>query len=123
VQQRKNEEILILVSSLHHLHSLGLPFVFTNAHAFPDWTNYYDDLAHLSEIDWPPLQHRDFKRDPDDPKKMERYQAEALIFQHLPIQGILGIVCYTEELKQSIESQVQARTLALPVYARTEWYF
>jgi ssDNA thymidine ADP-ribosyltransferase, DarT len=123
VQQRKNEEILILVSSLHHLHSLGLPFVFTNAHAFPDWTNYYDDLAHLSEIDWPPLQHRDFKRDPDDLKKMERYQAEALIFQHLPIQGILGIVCYTEALKQNIESQVQARALALPVYARTEWYF
>jgi len=123
VQQRKNEEILILVSNLHHLHSLGLPFVFTNAHAFPDWTNYYDDIAQLSEIDWQLLQRRDFKRDPEDPKKMERYQAEALIFEHLPIQGILGIVCYTEALKQSIESQVKARALTLPVYARTKWYF
>jgi len=57
------------------------------------------------------LQRRDFKRDPDDPKKMERYQAEALIFQHLPIQGVLGIVCYTEELKQNIEQEIQARSL------------
>ncbi len=103
--------------------SLGSPFVFTNAHAYPDWTNYYSDLAQLSEIDWGILQRRDFKRDPDDPKKMERYQAEALIFQHLPIQGILGIVCYTEKLKQDIEQQIQSKSLKVPVHARTGWYF
>lgn len=123
VPQRRNEEIVILVSSLPHLQKLGLPFVFTNAHAYPDWTNYYSDLAQLSEIDWGLLQRRDFKRDADDPRKMERYQAEALIHRHLPVQGILGIVCYTDGLKQSIEQQIQARNLNLPVYARTGWYF
>ena len=123
VQQRRNEEIIILVSSLHHVKSLGLLFVFTNAHAYPDWTDYYSDLAQLGEIDWSILQSRNFKRDPDDPQKMERYQAEALIFQHLPIQGILGIVCYTETVKQEIEQQIQSRDLELPVYARTGWYF
>ncbi|WP_425514486.1 DarT ssDNA thymidine ADP-ribosyltransferase family protein [Collimonas antrihumi] len=56
----------------------------------PDWTNYYSDLAQLREIDWPLLQRRDFKRDADDPRKMERYQAEALVYQYLPIQGELG---------------------------------
>jgi hypothetical protein len=30
-------------------------------------------------VDWPLLQKRDFKRDPDDPAKLERYQAEALV--------------------------------------------
>lgn len=69
------------------------------------------------------LQRRDFKRDPDDPAKFERYQAEALIHQHLPITGLLGIVCYTDALKQSIEQEIQARSLSLPVYARTDWYF
>lgn len=123
VPQRQNAEIVILVSSLLHVQSLGLPFVFTNAHAYPDWTNYYSDLAQLGEIDWGLLQRRDFKRDPDDPQKMERYQAEALIFQHLPIQGILGVVCYTENLKQSFEQQIQSKGLQLPVYARTGWYF
>lgn len=123
VQQRKNEEIVILVSSLHHVSKLGLPFVFTNAHAFPDWTNYYDDVSQLSAIDWPLLQRRDFKRDEDDPRKMERYQAEALVFRHLPIDGVLGIVCYTEALQQNIEQQVQGRNLTLKVYARTRWYF
>jgi hypothetical protein len=123
VTQRRNEEILILVSSLHHVKSLGLPFLFTNAHAYPHWSNYYSDLAHLAEIDWGILQRRDFKRDPDDPGKMERYQAEALIFHHLPIQGILGIVCYTELLKREIEQQIRSRGLELPVYTRKKWYF
>ncbi len=123
VQQRRNEDILILVSSLYHVQSIGLPFVFTNAHAYPDWVNFYSDLVQLTEIDWGILQRRDFKRDPDDPKKMERYQAEALLFQHLPIHGIIGIVCYTETLKQNIEQEIQARSLELKVIARSGWYF
>ena len=123
VQQRSNDEIVILVSSLYRVEQLGLPFVFTNAHAYPDWTNYYSDLASLGEIDWPILQRRDFKRDPDDPRKMERYQAEALIHHHLPITGLLGIMCYTDAMKERIEQDVAARGLTLPVHARPGWYF
>ncbi|MEB2871967.1 type II toxin-antitoxin system toxin DNA ADP-ribosyl transferase DarT [Pseudomonas rhizosphaerae] len=123
VQQRSNDEIVILVSSLYRVERLGLPFVFTNAHAYPDWTNYYSDLASLGEIDWPILQRRDFKRDPDDPRKMERYQAEALIHHHLPITGLLGIMCYTDAMKERIEQDVAARGLRLSVHARPGWYF
>ena len=123
VQQRGNDEILILVSSLHRVAELGLPFVFTNAHAYPDWTDYYSDLDSLHEIDWPILQRRDFKRDPDDPRKMERYQAEALIHHHLPITGLLGIMCYTDAVKARIEQDVAARGLTLAVHARPGWYF
>lgn len=123
VQQRSNEEIVILVSSLYRVEQLNLPFVFTNAHAYPDWTNYYNDLAHLGEIDWPILQRRDFKRDPDDPRKMERYQAEALIHHHLPITGLLGIMCYNDAMKKRIEQDVATRGLALSVHARPGWYF
>ncbi len=123
VQQRRNEEIVILVSSLHRIQELGLPFVFTNAHAYPHWTSYFSDLGQLDQIDWGVLQRRDFKRDPDDPQKMERYQAEALIYKHLPVDGVIGIICYTEALKIRIEQEIRRRILTLPVYARTGWYF
>lgn len=123
VQQRSNDEIVILVSSLYRVEELGLPFVFTNAHSYPSWTNYYSDLANLDQIDWSILQRRDFKRDPDDPRKMERYQAEALIHHHLPITGLLGIMCHTDAMKVRIEADVAARGLTLPVHARPKWYF
>lgn len=123
IKQRGNEEILILVSSLHHIGQQGLRYLFTDCHANYQWANFYSDLADLDKIDWPLLQQRNFKRNPDDPAQFERYQAEALIHRHLPIAGLLGIVCYTEPLKSIIEQQLQARGMALPVYARTGWYF
>lgn len=123
VKQRSNDEIVILVSSLPHIQSLALPFLFTDSHAYYQWANFYDDLTHLDKVDWPLLQRRDFKRDPDDPAKFERYQAEALIHQHLPVEGLLGVVCYTDALKKVIEKTIKTRGLSLPVYARPAWYF
>lgn len=123
LQKRTNDEIVILVSSLHRIAELELPFLFTDSHAYYQWANYYSSLADLDKVDWPLLQRRDFKRDPEDPAKFERYQAEALVHQHLPVSALLGIVCYTESLKQRIEQEAQVRSMSLPVYARTKWYF
>lgn len=123
VQRRANEEIVILVSSLRHIAKQGLPFLFTDSHAYYQWSNYYDNLNQLDKVDWQLLQRRDFKRDPDDPAKFERYQAEALVHQHCPVSGLLGIVCYTEEMKMRIEQALAQRALTLPVHARSGWYF
>lgn len=123
VQQRPNEEIVILVASLREIAAQGLPYVFTDGHAYYQWSNYYTDLAELDKIDWPSLQARDFRRDPNNLAKFERYQAEALIHRHLPITALKGIVCYTEEVKEDIERQVQARGLSLQVFVRTGLYF
>jgi hypothetical protein len=41
VPQRPNEEIVILVSSLHHIQKLGLNFVFSNMHAYYQWANFF----------------------------------------------------------------------------------
>lgn len=123
VKQRANEEIAILVSSMHVIDQQGLPYLFTDCHAYYQWANFYDDLADLDKIDWPLLQQRNFKRNPDDPAQFERYQAEVLIHRFMPISGLVGIVCYTAGLKSAIEQQLQVRGLTLPVHARTGWYF
>lgn len=123
IRQRSNAEIVILVSSLRRVQEQGIHFLFTNGHAYPPDTRFFNDLCDLSVIDWGILQRRDFKRDLDDPKKLERYQAEALIHQHLPVSGLVGAVCYTEKIKSDIEKQILARDLSLQVVARTEWYF
>ena len=123
VKQRANEEIVILVSSVHRVREMGIPILFTDAHAYPPATRFFDDPTSLGEIDWGILQARDFKRDLDDPRKPERYQAEALVHRHLPVQALLGIVCYTDALKQDFENKIKGLGLQLPVHVRTGWYF
>jgi hypothetical protein len=123
IRQRSNDEIVILVSSLHKVRELGLPFVFTDRHAYPPLARYFADLKYLSEIDWPLLQRRDFKRDPDDPVKVERYQAEALIHNHLPIEGLLGLVCYSGAIATQLGAYAKERGLNVEARAMPNWYF
>ncbi len=123
VKRVPNDEIIIFVSSLHHVAAQGIPFVFTNQHAYPQMAEYFTDLAQLDRIDWPLLQSRDFKHDPDDPGKKERYQAEALIWGHLPLDALLGVCCCTEELGSLVRAQLNERRLGLKSSVQPKWYF
>lgn len=51
VPQRENREIVIFVSSIHRLVELGIPFVFTNQHAYAAGTDFHADVARLDRID------------------------------------------------------------------------
>lgn len=123
VTQRDNEEICILVSTLHKVHQMGLPFVFTDRHAYPPLARYFNSIDSLNEIDWPLLQARNFTRNPDDPEQIERYQAEALVHNHLPVTGLVGIVCYTDTVKNILDQHIQAKGLAISVRVMPQWYF
>lgn len=123
IQRRRNEEICILVSSLHRVKTLGHDFVYTDRHAYVELAKFSSDLDGLSAIDWPLLQTRDFQRNPDDPEQIERYQAEALVHQHLPITGLVAVVCYTDAVKSSLDAQIRTAGVNLEVVARTKWYF
>ena len=121
--KRPNEEIAILVSSLHKLRELKIPFVFTNGHAYMEESDYFQDMADLDKIDWELLRRRDFKRDPEDPGKMGRYQAEALVHRHVPIGALLGIGCYDSATMATLEGEIKRRALTIGVRAFPEWYF
>ncbi len=123
IQKRSNEEIIILVSSLYHIHARGLPFLFTDSHAYSTLAMFYNSLEDLNKVDWSLLQRRDFRRDPDDPRKLDRYQAEALIYKTCPVSHLLGLVCYNESIRKELNQQIQMRGLELQVHARPGWYF
>lgn len=123
VRQVLNTDIVILVGSLHKVAELGLPFVYTDRHAYSVTANYYNNLISLSQIDWPLLQQRNFQRDPNDPEKIERYQAEALIHEHVPIDALLGAVCYTQGVQQEIQQQADGLGVKLDIHCLPAWYF
>lgn len=118
-----NDDIVILVSSLHRVAELGLPFVFTDRHAYSVTANYYNSLTSLNAVDWRLLQRRDFRRDVDDPEKVERYQAEALVHRHMPIHGLIGAVCYSPQGAVELRQQAGRLGVQLDVRCIPTWYF
>ena len=123
ITRRPNHDIVIFVSSLHRVRELGLPFVFTDQHAYAAGTEYFSDLADLSRVDWPLLQSRNFKTDDADPGKQVRYQAEALVHRHVPLDALLGIGCYDDTVRQKLESLIAASGRTLNVKTTPTWYF
>jgi hypothetical protein len=122
VTKRSKSEIIIFVSSIHKLRELGLRFVFTNQHAKAAATQFYPEGGSLEDIDWAILRNRDFSRD-DDVGKQVRYQAEALVYQQVPMPAILGISCFDEATKIRIEAMMTTANCELPVYCKPVMYF
>jgi hypothetical protein len=123
VQQRPNDDIVILVSSLITLEELEIPYVFTDRHAVLTAARFFSRRADLGDVDFDLLQRRDFKRDYNDPGKIERYQAEALAYQHLPVEALMGVACYTEAVRREVEAAASSAEVSVKVVARPDWYF
>ena len=77
----------------------------------------------MDKIDWDILEIRDFKQDVDDPEKTDRYQAEALVHWHLPVDHLADIVCLSENEKRTLEQEREKAGLDLTIAARPGWYF
>jgi ssDNA thymidine ADP-ribosyltransferase, DarT len=123
VTQRDNDQIVILVTSLVRLPELNVRFVITDRHACATITKYSNDLKHLDRIDWKILQNSDFRRDNDDLDKTNRYQAEALVHRHLPIDALLYVACCDGKQKAWADDLISKRKLKLQVHIKRGWYF
>ena len=123
VARVSKNDILILVSSLRKVYELGIPFVFTDQHALRKTASYFTKFEDLERIDWPLLNQRDFKYDPDDLAKTDRYQAEALIWRHLPLKAILGIATCNDEVDAWLKAQMAKRGANVKTKVQRSWYF
>lgn len=125
VPKRDKSELCVLVSSLHDVRRAGRPFVFTDRHALLQYaTRFSSDLDDLpTMIAWDLLQERDFRRDPEHPEKVDWYQAEALVYEHLPVRALLGIVVHNDEAAAGVHSALTQRELTLDVRVRPTWFF
>lgn len=118
VTKEQNDDIIILVTNLKTLKNNDINFVFTNMHALMAYASFYSDLQSLNEIDWQILQNCNFTR-----VNMERYQAEALIYEHLPIEHLDAILCYSEPVKLEIEGYLRQQGKSMKTVVAKHMYF
>lgn len=124
IQKRPMQEIVLFTSTLGDLAANGVKFAFTDRHAYLQLARFSSDLGTLGDwVDWKILKARDFARDPNDPGKFERYQAEALAHGHVPLAALNGIVCCGAEEETRLRELVHNLGVALSVASRPSWFF
>jgi hypothetical protein len=116
-------DIVVIVASLHRLAERGVRFVFSDRHAYLVTAQFSSDLRDLDRIDWGILQRSDFRYDDNDPGKMDRYQAEALVHDYLPIGALAGIICYDEKQAGHVQALIADAGHATKVAVNTAYYF
>jgi hypothetical protein len=115
---------VVLVSSLEALQANDVRYVYTDRHAYLRTARFFDDPAQVGTVvDFGILQRRDFQRDPEQPDKVERYQAEALAYRFVPVAALLGIGCYTAAIRMELENTCRELGVKVKFVHRTEWYF
>ena len=120
VPQKPMSDIIILVSSLPRIKKKGIEFVFSDRHAYLKAAQFSDDLDDLDRIIWPVLQARDFRK--DDIDKFEKYQAEALIYKHVPVEALIGITCYNGAIRDTVRALAEKNGVDVEVIAKSGWY-
>ena len=114
---------MILVSSIPKLDELGIRYLISDRHAYLRLATFDANAGGLARIDWELLQLREFKRDLEHPERFDRYQAEALVYRHLPCAGLVGIACYNPRQKSLLEKHLCERDVQLKLHVRKGMFF
>ncbi|MGX9979631.1 type II toxin-antitoxin system toxin DNA ADP-ribosyl transferase DarT [Methylobacterium fujisawaense] len=123
IVRRNNEDILIFVSTVHHAIDCGLKTIFTDRHAYLAAARFFRDADSLNQIDWDLLRSKNFKKDAQNPERVERYQAEALIHDRVPLTGLRGIAVFNEQVREAVQKDVDKSGTPLLVRTMPSWYF
>ena len=122
-QQRPQREIVYVCSELSHVQALGLPFAFTDGHAYMQLSRFYNNVADLSALDWNVIPAKQWKRTEDDNDRQRRKQAEFLIHQHVPVAAIAAIIVYDQAMADWVTPLLAAAGVNFKVVVFPKWYY
>ena len=117
------EPVIHLESNMSILQRMGLPFFFTDRHAFKHYAKQIDDPTRLSELDWTTINSEWWNNTLEDNERQERKMAECLVYRFVPWKCILRIGVYSKRYKDEAEAALRQFGLNTSVDIRTGWYY
>ena len=119
------EPLIYLVSSAQAVEGSGAQFVLSDGHGIAAFTDWYDDLRDLDNVDWDTVTARYWADTVDDMDRQRRKQAEFLVHGQCDWALIETIGVLNNKMKRTVE-QVMAGfdgALRRPVNIRRDRYY
>lgn len=113
------------MSTAQKVQESGAGFVFSDGHGLAAFTEWFDNLDFLGQIDWQVVAARYWADNPDDMDRQRKKQAEFLVHRFCPWTLIGEIVVLNQRMKERVEA-VLAEYPAAPgsaVSVHPDWYY
>ncbi len=119
------DPLIYLVSTAQAVADSGAQFVFSDGHGIAVFTNWYDDLARLDQVDWNMVYQRYWADNLNDMDRQRRKQAEFLVHRRCDWSLIHEIGVLNERMKTRVEGILSRFSSGVnrPVNIRGEWYY
>ena len=119
------EPLVYLKSTVQAVEQAGVGFVFSDGHGIAAFTNWFAEVARLSEVDWEMVYQRYWSDNVNDMDRQRRKQAEFLIHQSCPWAVIEEIGVLNTGMKARVEDILNTFDVGLQktVNVRAGWYY
>lgn len=116
-------DIIYLVSNISVVEDNSLKYVFTDGHGIMAWTEFYDDLDKLDEVDWETMNDRYWNDTNDHPDRKRKRQAEFLVHQIMPWNCLTHIAVINRRIKIKVENSLPVKGYSPQVLEQPNWYY
>ena len=117
------EPLVYAVSTVEAIAQARLEFVFSDGHGIAAFTQWFDDLNDLDQVDWD-IVYADYWADTvDDMDRQRRKQAEFLVYRFCPWEVVNRIGVLNEAVKERVERILNRKNISMPVEVRRRWYY
>ena len=119
------EPLIYLVSTAQAVHDSGAGFAFSDGHGLASYTDWFDDLGDLHNVDWGLVYQRYWASHADDMDRQRRKQAEFLVHQFC-LWSLIQEVAVINPQMQRRAMEIMAEFPASrhrPVQVRPDWYY
>jgi hypothetical protein len=96
--------LVYLRTTIQAVVAAGRRFVFSDGHGIAAFTNWFDDLARLDQVDWDMVYRRYWSDSVNDMDRQRRKQAEFLIHQFCPWDIIVDITVRNAATKARVQA-------------------
>ena len=119
------EPLVYLVSTCQAIAEASVAFAFSDGHGLAIFTDWFDDLDELDNVDWNMVAQRYWADNINDMDRQRRKQAEFLVHSVCPWELIEEIAVVNEAMKTKVETILAGypKTLHRVVRVRSEWYY
>jgi len=121
--------LIYLLTTLERLQELGHHVMLTDRNAALGYAEYrkFDPADQIDDgfIDWPLMKAERWNNTLEEPQRMERRMAEALVHNRVDWEAVTGLGVKSKKLAEEVREILTRSSVRedFQIYVRPEWYF